>query len=127
MSKSFDITPQIDDILEEVMDDVKDVTNKEIKRTARDAAQKLKATSPRNEGGKRAGRYANGWKIKQGDGETIVYNATDWQLTHLLENGHAVVNRYGDTGARASAIKHIEPVEQWASDELPMRIIRGLK
>lgn len=118
---------QMGQILDEYVEKVHEVTNESIKHSSQEAVQKLRSTSPRNEKGKRAGRYARGWTKKAGDYETIVYNKTDWQLTHLLENGHAVVNRYGDTGARAEAIKHIEPVENWAIEDLPMRISRGLK
>ena len=118
---------QMGRILDEYVEKVHEVTDESIKHSSQEAVQKLRNTSPRNEKGKRAGRYARGWTKKAGHYETIVYNKTDWQLTHLLENGHAVVNRYGDTGARAEAIKHIEPVENWAIEDLPMRISRGLK
>lgn len=118
---------QMGRILDEYVEKVHEVTDESIKHSSQEAVQKLRNTSPRNEKGKRAGRYARGWTKKAGRYETIVYNKTDWQLTHLLENGHAVVNRYGDTGARAEAIKHIEPVENWAIEDLPMRISRGLK
>jgi len=59
------------------------------------------------------GRYVRGWKTrtekfgKTGQG-VVVYNETDWQLTHLLENGHAIVNKKDGTGW-ASAKPHIDP------------------
>ena len=46
--------------------------------------------------------------------------------THLLENGHMIVNGKGTYG-RAPAIKHIAPVEQWANSELPEEIKRELE
>ena len=59
------------------------------------------------------GRYVNGWTTKVQKGykdsyEVVVYNETDWQLTHLLEYGHDIVNKRGGTGW-ASAHKHIDP------------------
>lgn len=118
---------QMGQILDEYVEKVHEVTNESIKHSSKEAVQKLRSTSPRNEKGKRAGRYARGWTKKAGDYETVVYNKTDWQLTHLLANGHVVVNRYGDTGARTKPDSHIADVEKWAMEDLPMRVSRGLK
>ena len=59
------------------------------------------------------GKYLQGWKVEiedrdRGGHTAIVYNETDWQLTHLLENGHLIVNKRGGTGW-ASAHPHINP------------------
>lgn len=68
------------------------------------ASQKLK---------QHRGRYVRGWTTrsekfgKTGSG-VVVYNETDWQLTHLLENGHEIVNARDGTGW-ASAHPHIDP------------------
>ena len=51
----------------------------------------------------------------------IVHNSKNYQLTHLLEDGHVVVNKHGVVG-RASAHKHIEPVRDWAQEELVHQI-----
>lgn len=40
--------------------------------------------------------------------EVIVYNKDNWQLTHLLEKGHFIVNKKGGVGW-ASEHPHIEP------------------
>jgi len=124
---SDSVTVQMEEILNEYNSKVKKVADDVMKDTAKEAAKMLRNTSPVQRGGKRSGRYARGWRVKEDYGAYIVYNATDWQLTHLLENGHDVVNRYGATGARAGAIKHIEPVEEWAISEVPVRISRGLE
>lgn len=65
--------------------------------------------------GKR-GKYAKGWQVKlselrNGDVLAEVWNATDWQLTHLLENGHIIANKKGGVGW-ASAKPHIEKAYQ---------------
>jgi len=124
---SDSVAVQMKELLDEYSKEVKDVTEREINNVAKDAVQKLRSTSPKQAGGKHPGRYARGWRVKKNGADVVVYNATDYQLTHLLEFGHAVVNRYGDTGARARAIPHIAPVEEWANEELPVRISRGLK
>lgn len=69
----------------------------------------VKSKSPKGH----RGSYASGWRTKSdktygGGYGNEVYNATDYQLTHLLENGHLIVNKKNGTGW-ASAHPHIEP------------------
>ena len=61
----------------------------------------LKETSP-----KLTGDYRKGWRVKKVDRKTnIVHNATDWQLTHLLEEGHYI----NDGTHFVQPIPHIQP------------------
>lgn len=83
------------------------------KQTANDCAKELRATSPR-----KTGKYAKGWKVKKAfensaSARYTVYNATAYQLTHLLEKGHAKRN-----GGRVAAIPHIATAEQHAIEEM---------
>ena len=78
------------------------------KRNARKLMKKIKETSP-----ELTGDYKEGWRVKQvtdklGASKFVVHNATDYQLTHLLEDGHAIA---GGTG-RVDAIPHIVPAEE---------------
>lgn len=64
----------------------------------------------------KSGKYKAGWITEgQKDGEEIytakVRNKTDWQLTHLLENGHLIVNKRNGAGW-ASPHAHIRPAFQ---------------
>ena len=68
----------------------------------------------------------NGLSVSGNIVNIVVHNKTDYQLTHLLENGHVIRNKKGDWG-RTRPIKHIAPVEQWANSELPEEIERALK
>ena len=121
MSKTGSIEVQMKELLDTVNKDVKESTKRNIDAVSREAVQKLKNTSPR-----KTGSYASGWgKKKEGEMDVIVYNRTDAPLTHLLENGHVVRNKKGTYG-RTSGIKHIAPVEEWASDELPRRIMEDI-
>ncbi|MFJ3386623.1 HK97 gp10 family phage protein [Lysinibacillus sp. NPDC086135] len=81
------------------------------KSVSKKSVQKLKQTSPVGDyaGG---GSYAKGWRVKKVGDNYTVHNATDYQLTHLLENGH--VNR---DGTRTPAYPHIKKVEQEAIRE----------
>ena len=92
--------------------DVADATKDECLKVAQETADTLKVTSP-----KRTGRYARGWRSKttfedRANIRVTVYNVR-YQLTHLLENGHAKVN-----GGRVSGIPHISPAEQQAQKSL---------
>ena len=83
--------------------------------TAKEAVKKLKKTSPNNKRTK-GKKYKNGWKYKKTSEGMTVYNE-QYQLTHLLENGHDIIIN-GEVRGHA-AHEHIAPVEAWAQDEFP--------
>lgn len=79
-----------------------------IDANAEKCVSRLKQSSP--EGTR--GRYRQGWTTKKGrktknEYFVEVWNATDWQLTHLLENGHLIVNKRNGVGW-AEAKPHIQ-------------------
>ena len=120
------ISVQMHEIMQAYGDHVKDVWGTSVNRVSKETVQKLRNTSP-----KKTGSYARGWSLKRvaarhGLVDVIVHNKTDYQLTHLLENGHVIRNKKGEYG-RTNGIKHIAPVEQWANDELPREIERELE
>ena len=129
MANTDSITVQMDKILDQYDKDVKRITDESIEKVSKEAVRKLKNTSPKGTPHRR--RYAEGWRKKKVKGrngidEVTVHNATNYQLTHLLENGHVVRNAKGTYG-RTNGIKHIKPVEEWAADALPQEIERRLK
>lgn len=122
MAKTGSVSVQMEELLDEFNKDVEMSAKKNIKNVAREVVAKLKSTSP-----VKTGSYASGWAVKkQGDMDAVVHNRTDYQLTHLLENGHVIRNKRGTYG-RVRAIKHIAPVERWANDELPRRIMEDVQ
>jgi len=121
MAKTESVTAQMTELLDEVNKEVEQSAKTNIQQVARESVNKLKNTSP-----VKTGSYAKGWGTKkQGDMDVVVHNRTDYQLTHLLENGHVIRNKKGTYG-RTHPIKHIAPVEEWAVDELPRRIIKDI-
>jgi hypothetical protein len=77
------------------------------KETAQALVKELKQTSP-----KKSGKYKKGWRMKKARDRNrgvkyIVHNKTDYQLTHLLEHGHA---KRG--GGRVESKIHIAPAEE---------------
>lgn len=126
MAKQNQLAVQMREILDDYSTEVVRATNAAEQKVAKEAASKLRNTSP-----KRTGKYAKSWKVKTQRGsagidEVIVYNRDHYQLTHLLENGHVIRNKKGEYG-RTSPIKHIEPVNDWAGDALVKEIERELK
>lgn len=129
------VTAQMKNLLDLCEREIRDAVDESEEWVAERSMERLKDSSPRRskykKGSRPKGKYARGWRAKnEGDG-WVVYNSTDWQLTHLLNNGHAVVNRFGDTGKRVNGDNHIGKVEDWAKEEYPRqvltRISRGLK
>jgi hypothetical protein len=121
------VSEQMSTILEDYEGDVKESWNKSSNKVGRESVNKLKNTSPKG----RTGSYARGWSLKKirgrgGLADVIVHNRTDYQLTHLLENGHLIKNKYGEYG-RTNGTEHIAPVERWGIDELPREIERELE
>lgn len=114
--KRVDIKELADEIvagLEEYDQNIADSVKQIVDDVAKKEVDELKANSP-----KLTGSYRKGWTKKQtySDGRTkrnTVHNRTDYQLTHLLEYGHA--SRYG---GRVRAIEHIKPVEEKGIQEL---------
>lgn len=96
----------ISDILEEYSIEIQEGITQAAEDVANAGAKELKATSP-----KRTGKYSKGWRVNKRSGKgfvhTTIYNATNWQLTHLLEKPHLLRN-----GKKSKPIVHIEPVEE---------------
>lgn len=100
----------IKDILNEYSNDIQEGITEAAYKVAENGKNKLKVTSP-----KKTGDYRKGWRVNKRGGKGFVhatiYNATDWQLTHLLEKPHSIRNQYGSWGTSKPQV-HIEPVEQ---------------
>ena len=124
MSKTSSVQIQMAEILDTVSENVKGVYETDSLEVAKEVVQKLKNTSPKGSPHKR--KYAEGWRVSKKDkADLVVHNATNYQLTHLLENSHLVVNKKGTYG-RTHPEKHIAPAEEWAADELPRKIMEDL-
>lgn len=112
---TISISTQINNIVEEYIDQEKEKIDAITNEVAKDTVKDLKETSPKSEHGRK--HYANRWRVKKekqtsGGVLYIVHNVDKYQLTHLLEHGHAKVN-----GSRVAAIPHIEPAKERAEKE----------
>lgn len=121
-SMSADWQKELVDALTEYTDDVTEGVKEAVKDVAEETVAQLKKTSPKKAKGKKAGKYAKGWRVKDVRSTTtekivVVHNATDYQLTHLLENGH--MNR---DGSFTAARPHIAAAEAEATKNLEEKI-----
>lgn len=103
----IDLSREIAKALTEYTQEVTEGLEKAKKDVAKDTVKELKRTSPEH-----TGDYAKGWAVKKVGTALVVHNRTDYQLTHLLEKGHA---KRG--GGRVRAYPHIGPAERRAIKE----------
>lgn len=122
---------KIDDLSKAILQELenfKDVTDeacdKGVSETAKTAVQELHNAHPPGSGKYGSwDKYNKGWKVMQTKTDkryhkkATIHNATHYQLTHLLEKGHALVK-----GGHTAAFKHIAPVAEKCEDELVQNI-----
>ena len=108
-----EITKQLQTYSKIVGQEVEKATDDVTKQAVKD----IKSTSP-----VKTGAYAAGWTRKKVQGGYIVHNRTNYQLTHLLEFGHAKVG-----GGRVAGKVHIRPAEERAIKEFEHRIEKAVK
>lgn len=94
---------------QEVVDDLK----ASVHDAGKACLNEIKANSPAD-----TGDYRKGWKIKtayesETDIRLQVYNKDHYQLTHLLEDGHANVD-----GGRTPGRPHIGPAADQAAEKM---------
>ena len=120
VSSVTDLSKQIADAMAQYTGAISEEIEASLKNVGKEAAVRLKSTSPR-----RSGKYRKGWKVtaerRNGEINVTVHNKY-YRLTHLLEHGHKTRN-----GGRAKAIPHIAPVEDWAEAEAMKAIEKAVK
>ena len=106
--KVGNLSAEVAKILEGYSQDVREAVDQVVEDTGKQSRKDIQAASP-----KKTGSYRKGWRVKKEGGAlgqvstATVYNATDYQLTHLLEHGHQKAG-----GGRVEGIPHIAPVEE---------------
>lgn len=130
MSSTIDLADEIKKILDDYELEVIDDLDKAAFATAKLGVKEIKATSPRSKRAK-GGAYAKSWgyvkeKMPFGYTSYTIRNRKHYQLTHLLENGHMIKNKYGSYG-RTKPIPHIKPVEIIVQEYFLEDLIKRLK
>lgn len=81
--------------IEEVIEDNEEALQGNVKAAGNKAVRMLKERSRKRK--RHGGSYAKGWSADvktEATGTTCVVHNRQYQLTHLLENGHAIKNQY---------------------------------
>ncbi|AGU73006.1 hypothetical protein Javan112_0022 [Streptococcus phage Javan112] len=107
---------KIDSLSSEVMKELEkyaDVTTEKVKKSVQNAGKTVRDEISRNAPSD-TGKYSKSWKIKtvretSNSLELVVHSKNRYQLTHLLEFGHAKCG-----GGRVSARPHIVNAEEKA-------------
>lgn len=110
------------DELEKYSDDVGEAVQSAVDEVTKNTLSLLRKSSPR-----KTGDYQKGWRkrivtSKHGRHVTQLHNATDYQLTHLLEKGHKKTG-----GGTVRAIPHIAPAEKKAAEQLERLIKEAIQ
>ena len=107
--------------LEEYKNLSTDAMKEAVEKTAKNVKKEIQSKAP-----VRTGKYKKSWKVTKTDenAEKLVMtvHAGRYQLTHLLEHGHA---KRG--GGRVAAIPHIAPAEADGVKELEDEITDALE
>lgn len=119
----IDIGAAIMKELETYSNDLVERINVSSKKCANELKKEIQENSP-----EKTGDYKKGWRVRQVYkshtlSQFVVHNATDYQLTHLLEFGHAVK---GGT-QRVKPIPHIAPAEEKIVDEFMNEVENAVK
>ena len=129
MASKKELVQQLDDILTQFVEEEEQTIDQVFKGVAEDTRRFVESKSPKD-----SGDYAKGWEVVQGSANSligdgvvdyVVANTEHYQLTHLLEKGHAIENKYGMYG-RTRAKRHIKPAEKYGTQELIERLRKKL-
>lgn len=108
--------------LTEYADLAADELKKAVKKAGNSVKKDIQAGAPKD-----TGAYAKSWSVKNvketsNSIELVVHSRNRYQLSHLLEFGHA---KRG--GGRVPGKAHIAPAEEWAERTLEQEIEKALR
>ncbi len=127
MKTSIDgLDSAIADLLSEYSGGVAEKVKKDVDDVTEECLSGIRQDSPSDARNVKR-KYNKGWTKKtisetSTDKSNVIYNRTNYQLTHLLENGHAKTN-----GGRVEGKPHIAPNEENAEKSLMERIEKDVK
>lgn len=119
-----DLEKDLKKILMTYTNEIKDAIFNDIDEVAKETVNELKRTSP-----SRSGKYAKNWATtteqKRLYKTATIHNVKKYRLTHLLENGHALV-RGGRTVGQVDAKPHIALAEEKAIKNLEEKVEKSI-
>ncbi len=124
MAQDITLEAALNEVLTGYINEETETLFEGIKKGAKQCKKDVVELSPKGA----TGEYRQGWTVRTRKTKTsieaTVYNATKWQLTWLLENGHAIRNKYGPQtrkdggGSRTTANPHISKAREKAVEYL---------
>lgn len=118
-----DFAKAVSSELAEYAADITTDVKKSVKEVAKDTVREVKNRSPSDFGAYRKSWRSEEVEVTRFSQTMVIHNKKHYRLTHLLENGHALVG-----GGRTKPQPHIKPAEEFAERELMRKIeikIRG--
>lgn len=112
MSETTISTAEVSSAVKELLtgynQDVQDVIKKQTDVAAKELKALIQSTAP-----KRRAKYSRSWRVKCTENTSFryaktVYSHKEYSLTHLLEDGHALIRGVRTIG-KTKAYKHIAP------------------
>ena len=117
---SINLDNDIAKALSDYTTDVEKALDEAARKIALSGAKELKKTSPKRK--KNGGKYARSWGVQKQKDKQIIRNKKHYQLTHLLEFGHATRD-----GGRTRALPHIASVEERVNKDYEEEVKRQIK
>ncbi len=119
----FDLTAEITAVLKDYTGNVMDKVDEAVEYCSKGMRKEISTTSPQ-----RTKIYSKGWRnkittISRGNKTALVYNETNYQLTHLLEKPHKKRGGQGLTTPKP----HISPAEKRWTEEFERRCEEACK
>lgn len=125
MPSALDLSQQVNKILEEYGDDLSEAIKKTLQNVGKEGVAVLKEKSAAHNN---TGRYMKGWRVAVqleafGTYTVVLHNKTDWNLTHLLNNGFESVRHH----KRIAGDGHIDAAEAVINEKLMKEVEADLK
>lgn len=120
MTSPNDLAAEIQRVLQGYVAGISEQIEIDKKEVATELKNYLTHNSPK--GVRTDNPYRKGWRVKKKGKKYIVHNKTNYQLTHLLEHGHA---KRG--GGRTETRIHIAPAEEIFVREFLDRVERAIE
>lgn len=128
---ALDVSVAIQAMLVTYGNDVNEVIDDAMLTVAREAEDELKNVKRFSPNGDPSGEYSKDWNllvepVKRYSRRFVVHNAEHYQLTHLLESGHAKFLWGRETGNRVPGYEHIRPINDRAQDRVIEEVIERI-
>lgn len=126
--KPQNLSSEIEKYLKEYKEEIDEDVRKNAIENAKKALIEVKRKSPVDKYSHRGRHYADGWKISTTNQASnnyfsqTIWNSTDYQLTHLLEFGHA-----DRSGQPVQAKPHIRETENTYKQKFIEDLERDIK